>query len=172
MTSYIPIDDKPLSTLHVLVSPLWGESSPSTSAAYVSPQRIPHQRPQITIILPARPLLAVERERLQFLVALLRLRLHQPVRQPAVRQHGAEEGDQFVVLDQQGREVLDVQVPHHIRVILDVDPDEELVWMARGQFLERGAVRFARAAPGRAQARDDPAVAGQGGRDLLAIGGI
>ena len=149
-----------------------GGSSRSTFATKASPQRVPHQRPQITIILPKRPLLAVERQRLQLLVALLGLRLHQPVRQPAVRQHRAEEGDQLVMLDQQRRKVLDVQVAHHIRVILDVDPDEKLVGMAGGQFLERGAVGFARAAPGRAQARDDPAVAGQGGGDFLAIGGI
>lgn len=123
-------------------------------------------------MLPARSLLAVERQRLQLFVALPGLRLYQPVRQAAVRQHGAEEGDQLVMLDQQGGEVLDVQVAHHVRVILDIDPDEELVRMARGQLLERGAVGFARAAPGRAQAGDDPAVAGQGVGNLLAIGGI
>jgi hypothetical protein len=69
------------------------------------------------------------------------------------------------MLDQQGREVFDVEVADDVGVVFDIDPDEEFVRMAFGQFVEGGAVAGAGAAPGGAQAGDDPAVAGHGGGD-------
>jgi hypothetical protein len=77
-----------------------------------------------------------------------------------------------VVLDQQRREVFHVQVADDVGVILDVDPDEELVRMARRHLVERRAVGFAGAAPGGAQAGDDPALAFKGGGHFFAVGGI
>src|SRR5450830_1212387 len=74
-----------------------------------------------------------------------------------------------LTLDQQGGEVVDVEVAHHVGLVFDVDPDEERVRVARGQFLERGAVAAAGAAPQRAQAGHGPARAGQGCRDVGAV---
>ena len=124
---------------------------------------------QIAVALPVAPLLRAAGQRRQFLGAERLLRLHHAVRQAAVGQHRAEEGDMVLALDQQGGEVVDVEVAHHVGLVFDVDPDEERVRVARGQFLERGAVAAAGAAPQCAQASHGPAWAGQGCRDVGAV---
>ena len=79
----------------------------------------------------------------------------QPLGGLRLRRHRAEEARAAGVGDEQGREVLDVEVAERVGVVLDVDPGEVGVGAElRRQRGEGRAVFAARAAPLGAQARD------------------
>lgn len=84
------------------------------------------------------------------------LRENQSFSQAGVRKHGAEKRNRLAALNQQRREVLDIDITDEIGLVFDVDPDETFVWMAIGKPVEIGSVRFADITPGGAQACNNP----------------
>lgn len=72
--------------------------------------------------------------------------------------HGPEKSDIVFTLNQQGREIVDIDIPDQIGLVFDIDPDEKQVAMTRGELAELMAVLAAHIAPRRAQAGDDPRI--------------
>lgn len=91
------------------------------------------------------------------------------MRDAMIRHRRAVEHDVVAALDQQGREVVDIEVANQISPIFNIDPDKQFVRMLCCQFIEARAVIGTDVAPGRAQAGHDPYVVCHALRELLPV---
>lgn len=82
---------------------------------------------------------------------------------------GAIEHDIVTALDQQGREILDIEVADQVGAVFDIYPDKQLVRMLGRQLVKAGPVIGTDVAPGRAQAGHDPDVVLHALRELLLV---
>ena len=76
--------------------------------------------------------------------------------QTDVRVHAAEEIHDVTILDQQAREVFDIQIVKQVGMILDIDPEKNDVRVFFGKRPEQGLIGATSPAPLRAKAGNDP----------------
>lgn len=113
---------------------------------------------QIADILPLAALRRTIGFLLQFLIALDRLSLDEPVGQLCVGQDGAEEGDDIAPLHQQCGEVFNIDIAEQVGLVFDIDPDKTLVGVLGGKTVKTVPIAATGIAPGGAQAGNDPGV--------------
>lgn len=118
------------------------------------------QPTQVGIVLPAASFDAGERVRAAFLSRLLHESFQGALEVCRCRRHGAVEKDFLSSPDEQGREVLDVQIAQLIGLAFDVQPVESDRRKLAGDVSETSRVFPANAAPVGTQA-DDPEFRGR-----------
>jgi hypothetical protein len=127
---------------------------------------------QVALVLPSTAIRVAYRRGENLGFGFFRLRLDQSIRQMQVGQNRPEECDGVSALNEQGREILDIEIADYIGLILDIDPDEALVRVTRRKRGKGIAVLCAGAAPCGAQARNHPGVIVEELRNFGAVMGF
>lgn len=106
---------------------------------------------------------------LQFCIRFLAMRHENALGQTDFRFHGAEKSDSSATLNEQGGEIVDIEIADDVGLVFDIDPDKVVLRMPFGQLREGDLVLAATAAPLRAQAGDHPFIVGECLRQRLPV---